>query len=368
MLDILELANGFGAGIDSKLIRDDKENNLFISIYHNPPHIKKGEPATDKKTARKNLVYELLQPLWDNLENKKRKNSTPRVNLAATFPEQRARSRESSSSGSTRIATERSSNSSSGTLGRLQAGMAGIKLGKANLGESGYQSNSAERYVQNLPPQPKPTQSDIAEQKRVPQFPSSNFDHKSTNLTLPTDQSDVCQNNNDITRQPPPVCSICQLPRDNKLENFSRVFESCKHTTLRICRPCAEGHVQMKRAQKSRSPRQCPFCYYIGYALNEEHLAPSYQANVAKVQNSGQLDVKFDPFANPIKSVSTDQSSRLMLSERMSQIPLSAGPSQTGYTPYFRGERRAGDIHEEREKQRAVNGHRNFTLKDIHTK
>jgi hypothetical protein len=91
VLDILELANGFGANIDTKKIKDIKENSLFVSVYDDSLNPIKGDPATDKKGARKNLVYRLLQALWDNLESKKRGSkigtAPPRVsNFAPNFP------------------------------------------------------------------------------------------------------------------------------------------------------------------------------------------------------------------------------------------------------------------------------------------
>merc|ERR1712113_1319014 len=44
VLDILELANGFGAGIDSKKFKDIKDGTMFVSIYEDA----RGTPASDK--------------------------------------------------------------------------------------------------------------------------------------------------------------------------------------------------------------------------------------------------------------------------------------------------------------------------------
>jgi len=57
---ISELANGLGAGIKSGLIREEKSKNGHVAIYESDPKIT-GEIAGDKRTAKKNLIFKLLQ-------------------------------------------------------------------------------------------------------------------------------------------------------------------------------------------------------------------------------------------------------------------------------------------------------------------
>ena len=55
-----ELANGLGAGIKIELIREEKSKNGHVAIYQSDPKIT-GEIAGDKRTAKKNLIFKLLQ-------------------------------------------------------------------------------------------------------------------------------------------------------------------------------------------------------------------------------------------------------------------------------------------------------------------
>ena len=59
---IVELANGLGAEIKTELIRGEKTSNGHVAYYDGEPKVK-GDVGGDKRTAKKNLVYKLLQVL-----------------------------------------------------------------------------------------------------------------------------------------------------------------------------------------------------------------------------------------------------------------------------------------------------------------
>ena len=255
---------------------------------------------------------------------------------------------------------------------------------RSAVGDSAYHSDSnpTKHYVLNhIPSKPTPTQSDILDHQRVPKYPSATFDHKSTDLSLPTDQSDLVNLNNNhdsnILRSKQPQCTMCTLERSH-LQLFSKAFESCRHDSISACHNCIEGHKKMMSERKSRTPNQCPLCYYLSYVLKslDESVRQPYKELLPK---------PLDPFAaNGVQKLRgateiSAQSSRLYMSEGLSSLPLSASASNTAYTPYFRGNQKAQEIHNERHNIHPIQNpiqkpntrmdiQPHYTLDDLHKK
>ena len=351
VLDILELANGFGADIQTKEIKETKAGDKFFATYKGD---RKGEPATDKKTAKKNLVYNLLEPLWENLREKQKRaakqklgpvGAKGKINLAPSFPQEKHWSSPSSSSGAK--STHFSSSSSSQAIQVRPNGLA--KFGELAISPSLKMENRRASF------------GDLRGFK----------EHAAVSLSSPIDQTEIANVSiPDINKK---VCSICLMDRRrNKWPKpFYQQFKNCIHTQL-ICFTCHDGYLKMRKAKRSKEINICPHCYYLDFAKKTEGMAKDYE-DVKSFDSYKKDKGSFDPFATAGISKDTtvgegEAGSRKIVSELashliMSESPnLSAGISNSKYEPYFRGD--PGEIGGE-EEPRETETIPTFTLDDV---
>ena len=214
-------------------------------------------------------MYDLLSPLWENLDRKKKTlrdtgqyNQPPKVlapktnrvqNLAPKFPEN---SRSSSSSGTATKMPSFKSMTSSNSSGSLEMAQRGMR--KMTLQDKGYNtgSNPVENWIKSNPVNPKITPSEKHREKNFPTAPSS-FNQTSANLTAPIDQSSVA-NRNGIFRKPS-KCDMCR--RDcGPLKIFPNAFKNCFHQQLKIC---SAGLQMSFRKFRFSNKAATPYCVLV---------------------------------------------------------------------------------------------------------